>query len=124
MHADLKNEIESKIFLDLRFVDSAFAVQPMGSVDGKAQPVSFLIEEEICKDSHGRFIKYINNSQAVLLPKLRENERCIGEYLLFAQHVMWMRSKKLLFVTDFQGERCFEVLTHTLSSCTEVEIFI
>ena len=100
---DEKATLDSLGVPRLRYVHAAIGVQHRGSPDGKAKPVTYVIEEEICKEEHGRFCKYINNGAAVVLPGLSPKEKSIGEFLAFCQHVQWERTGNLIFTSDFQA---------------------
>lgn len=86
----------------MRFVDAALAVEHnmVESTNGRV----FLLEEVIGKDE-GRFRKYLNNVSAVPVPFGDEEDKERALFLSFAQHVQYFKTKKLAFVSDYQGER-------------------
>lgn len=87
----------------MRFVRAAYAVEVGGDGD------VFLLEELI----EGKFTKLINNASADISDasfiSLEDADR--AEYLSFAQHVMFWKTKGLAFVSDFQGWPSNEKLT-------------
>jgi hypothetical protein len=86
----------------MRFVDAALAVEHnmAESTEGRV----FLLEEVIGEDE-GRFRKYVNNVSAVPVRfgNGEDEERAL--FLAFAQHVQYFKTKKLAFVSDYQGEK-------------------
>ena len=85
----------------MRFIDAALAVEHnmAESTDGHV----FLLEEVIGEDE-GRFRKYVNNVSAVPVRfgNREDEERAL--FLAFAQHVQYFKTKKLAFVSDYQGD--------------------
>ncbi|KAL0945786.1 hypothetical protein HGRIS_012074 [Hohenbuehelia grisea] len=64
---------------------------------------TYLVEERI-KDEDGKFIKYICNSSATPTQfKKHPQRRLRAEFLSFAQHVQYMKTRKMAYVSDFQG---------------------
>ena len=86
----------------MRFVDAALAVEHnmAESTDGRV----FLLEEVI-GENEGRFRKYVNNVSAVPVPFGNGDDEERALFLTFAQHVQYFKTKKLAFVSDFQGEK-------------------
>jgi hypothetical protein len=78
----------------MRFVEGALAIAP--------QDV-FLVEEAIVEETEGRFRKYINNNAARPIQGLAPEDNYRAEFLSFTQHVQYWKTKKLAFVTDYQG---------------------
>lgn len=86
----------------LRFTRAMIAV-----VRDLPTPKAFLVEEWINTDGDDhQFIKYLNNrvphhisDLAPQPPKARE----ITDFLIFVQHVQWMKSQYLAFTSDYQG---------------------
>ena len=85
----------------MRFVDAALAVEHnmAESTDGRV----FLVEEVI-GGGEGRFRKYVNNVSAVPVPFGMGDDEERAQFLTFAQHVQYFKTKKLAFVSDYQGE--------------------
>lgn len=83
----------------LRYVDAAIGV----GQNTLGQKVTYLLEEEIEEEQHGRFIKYINNNLAHPMPRLTEKETDIALFLCFCQHLQYNLTDKQMFVTDWQG---------------------
>jgi alpha-kinase family protein len=86
----------------LQFVDAALAVEHnmAKSTDGHV----FLLEELI-GEGEGRFKKYVNNVSAVPVPFGNGDDQETALFLTFAQHVQYYKTKKLAFVSDYQGEK-------------------
>ncbi len=85
-----------KIPWDLDFVEAGLCKDPTGNV--------YLVERTI----EGRFVKYINNDSPMpLRPKedLKDGEAiyAIAEFLSFTQHVQFILTEGMVFVTDYQG---------------------
>lgn len=61
---------------------------------------AYMIEERI----PGKFVKYIHNGEpAPLVPPGDPNYE-VAEFLCFTQHVQYVKSKGLAFISDYQGE--------------------
>lgn len=65
----------------------------------------YLVEEFIDEKIEGRFQKYINNSSALVsLSHLRGEEAInIAYFLSFSQHVQYVKTKGLAYISDYQG---------------------
>jgi hypothetical protein len=81
----------------LRYVNIALAIAENGSRD------TFLLEEVIDEDIDGPFIKYIGNGSAVPILLAAKDRVHIADFLAFSQHVQYERTRKMAFVSDFQG---------------------
>jgi hypothetical protein len=82
--------------LKLRFVDAGIAIeQGRGKVH--------LVEERI----PGKFVKFIHNRSASVPRLRREEDVTLALYLSFTQHVQYIRTGKLAFVSDYQGTSIF-----------------
>ncbi|KIL64085.1 hypothetical protein M378DRAFT_11669 [Amanita muscaria Koide BX008] len=82
----------------LRFVKAAVAIEATGKRDA-----TFLLEEVIDSNTEGPFRKYLNNvSPEPLLLGTKEDE-VRAEFLAFSQHVQYWKTKKQVFVSDYQG---------------------
>ena len=79
----------------LRFVGAALAVAQNDLHD------TFLVEELI--DNDGPFVKYINNNSAQPRNLADPNRARIARFLCFSQHVQWIQTKGLVYISDFQG---------------------
>ncbi|KAJ7842228.1 alpha-kinase family-domain-containing protein [Mycena olivaceomarginata] len=81
----------------LVFVDAALAMIPGPDKD------LYLLEQCIAENSEGKFRKYINNRAAI--PTLFENkdDKECAEFLAFSQHYQYLKTHKMLFVSDYQG---------------------
>ncbi|KAH7904510.1 hypothetical protein BJ138DRAFT_1019060 [Hygrophoropsis aurantiaca] len=80
----------------VRYVAAALAT----TVDEKGSH-TYLVEELINEKTEGKFIKYISNDKASPLPLGDPELYHIAEFLSFAQHVQYIKSKKTL-LTDPQ----------------------
>jgi hypothetical protein len=83
----------------MRFVDAAMAVEHN---TGEGTERAFLLEEMIGKDQ-GEFKKYMNNVSAIPLSFNRNEDIERAQFLAFTQHVQYYKTKKLAFVSDYQG---------------------
>ena len=79
----------------MRYVMVALAVAQHGNT-------TYLLEEFI-DESDGGFRKYINNTAAVPLSTTDLDRKEIGDFLVFTQHVQYVKTEKLAFVSDQQG---------------------
>lgn len=81
----------------LRFVRTALAIS-----HGRAEQAVYMLEEFIDTENV-KFVKYINNDSPV--PRIFANpeDDHRAEFLAFAQHVQYWKTKGLIFVSDFQG---------------------
>jgi hypothetical protein len=64
---------------------------------------SFLLEEYIDPEIHGEFVKYIHNQSLGPNRDLSEEKRNIALFLCFTQHVQYIVTGHLVFVSDYQG---------------------
>jgi hypothetical protein len=96
-----------------RFIQAMIAMISLSNNKDK----SFMIEEWIDSNSGAEFEKYICNCDATpCLADLASPEaHRIAEYLCFAQHVQWVKTKSLAFTSDFQGK--FSLPAH-VSDCS------
>ncbi|KAI0741877.1 hypothetical protein C8Q80DRAFT_1274231 [Daedaleopsis nitida] len=87
---------------ELRFVRSALALE--ADVTGPFRRV-FMVEERIDTRMEGEWCKYINNNSAIPLPcaTTSKERQQVADFLTFCQHVQYMRTKKCVYVSDFQG---------------------
>jgi hypothetical protein len=82
----------------MRYVHVALAVANNVTHD------TYLLEEVIDEACDGMFLKYINNDHNAPIERPDHPERTeIGEFLAFAQHVQYMKTQKMAFVSDIQG---------------------
>ncbi|KAJ7805704.1 hypothetical protein B0H14DRAFT_2611057 [Mycena olivaceomarginata] len=81
----------------LVFVDAALAMIPGPDKD------LYLLEQCITDNNEGKFRKYINNRAAI--PTIFENDddKERAEFLAFSQHYQYLKTHKMLFVSDYQG---------------------
>lgn len=83
----------------MRFVRSALAVDQAAD----AQQQTYLLEEVVDPKLDGRFRKYLNNNSAIPLKFKNPDDNNRAEFLAFSQHVQYWKTKKLVFVSDYQG---------------------
>ena len=83
---------------EMSFVSASLAV----GVDGPRD--TFLLEDVIDRQKEGKFVKYISNNSAKPVVFENDPERTqIAQFLAFCQHVQYIRTRNLAFVSDFQG---------------------
>jgi alpha-kinase family protein len=66
----------------------------------------FLVEEWIdTDDGDHQFIKYLNNRAPYISDSVSQAPKTqqITDFLIFAQHIQWQKSRYLAFTSDFQG---------------------
>ena len=92
----------------VRFVDAGLALSYAPGVTRYSKVGSihtaFLIEEFI-KGGNNNLIKYIHNSSATPLLDPDEEGYELALFFSFAQHVQYVKTGGLAFISDFQGER-------------------
>ncbi|KAJ7589178.1 alpha-kinase family-domain-containing protein [Mycena floridula] len=79
----------------LSFVQSGVAV----AIEGTKLKMTYLVEEEI----QGNFIKYLVNSSAKPLMDPSELGYDIACFLCFCQHVQYIKTGGLAYISDYQG---------------------
>src|SRR5271168_3480138 len=82
---------------EMRFVKSALAV-----VDTTHE--TYMVEEVIDEAVDGAFVKYIGNGSVKPLDFLSGTAGHLAQFLSFAQHVQYVKTKGLAFIEDFQGK--------------------
>jgi hypothetical protein len=86
-----------------RFVKAAIAIEQSSSTSVKK--TSFLLEEVIDSNVEGPFRKFLNNvSPEPLVMKTKDDEER-ARFLAFSQHVQYWKTKKQVFVSDYQGKQ-------------------
>ncbi|OAX31875.1 hypothetical protein K503DRAFT_805702 [Rhizopogon vinicolor AM-OR11-026] len=91
---------------DIRFVHIALA-----TIEDAGVTRTYLIEEFIDEATQGKFTKYISNDPPSPLPHLNAESNTIAQYLSFAQHIQYIKTKELAYVADFQGLSSFWMST-------------
>jgi hypothetical protein len=86
----------------MRFVKCALAIEQGGGSN------VYLLEENLLSStgllsSAPTFIKYMNNVVGYMPRYLTPSQMQIANYLQFAQHVQFLKTKQLAFVADYQG---------------------
>ena len=85
------------------FVNTAIAIEQSSSISVKK--TTFLLKEVIDKDTEGPFRKYLNNiSPEPLVMETKEDEKR-AKFLAFSQHVQYWKTKKQVFVSNYQGKQ-------------------
>ncbi|OAX35435.1 hypothetical protein K503DRAFT_793838 [Rhizopogon vinicolor AM-OR11-026] len=84
----------------LRLVHAALAIPADANNLNNDFGANYLVEERII----GKFVKYINNNQAIPAHGLGSKEADIGSFLCFVQHVQCQLSNEMVYLSDFQGE--------------------
>lgn len=97
----------------MRFVGVGLAI---GTDEDKK---TYLVEEFIDPKTEGPFVKYINNASPTpfFFPDEATNTRAI--FLSFSQHVQYIKTNKLVFVSDYQGKLFFFVHLHMFDSSVQ-----
>ncbi len=88
---------------EFQFVASALAIDTVSDSD-KKRPTSWLLEKRIDAATQGLWRKYINNDSPVPLMMHSKADEQRAEFLAFCQHLQYMLTKKLVFVSDYQGK--------------------
>jgi hypothetical protein len=83
---------------EMHFVKAGLAIEQANEGERRC----FLLEEVI-PESEGSFRKYLNNTSAVPCQFVAEDDNDRAEFLAFAQHVQYFKTKKRAYVADFQG---------------------
>ncbi|KAM6488841.1 hypothetical protein JOM56_015699 [Amanita muscaria] len=87
----------------LRFVKAAIAIeQSQSQTAGKK--TTFLLEEVIDVNTEGPFRKYLNNVSPEPLVMETKDDEVRAKFLAFSQHVQYWKTKKQVFVSDYQGK--------------------
>ena len=73
---------------------------------GNQKDVVFLVEEVIKGDQQGPFRKCLNNVSPVPLAMNCNKDNIQAKFLAFTQHVQYWKTKKQVFVSDYQGKQC------------------
>jgi len=84
----------------MQFVDAGLAIEQLKKPGERR---CFLVEEVI-PTAEGSFKKYLNNASAVPCHFIDEGDNERAEFLAFAQHVQYVKTKKHAYVADFQGQ--------------------
>ncbi|KZT53343.1 kinase-like protein, partial [Calocera cornea HHB12733] len=84
---------------------------------------TYLVEEMIEDVAKGGFVKYLHNSSAI--PRMLSGEEGrISAFLSFSQHVQFVRTGGLAYISDYQGAGGLltdpQVITNP---CLQVELF-
>jgi len=82
----------------MRFVKAGLAIEQVNEGERRC----FLLKEVI-PESEGSFHKYLNNTSAVPCHFTGEDDNDRAEFLAFAQHVQYFKTKKRAYVANFQG---------------------
>ena len=86
------------------FVKAAIAIEQSSSTSS-VKKTTFLLEEVIDSNTEGPFRKFLNNvSPEPLVMKTKEDEER-ARFLAISQHVQYWKTKKQVFVSDYQGKQ-------------------
>ena len=98
------------------FVELALAME--GSPDGtkKQNGAVFLVEEVIAEEREGPFRKYLNNVSPAPLTMTCKEDETRAKFLAFSQHVQYWKTRKQVFVSDYQGKEIDCQITIKFSS--------
>ena len=99
---------------EMVFVKSALAI-------AETDQEVFLLEEVINDVVERPFIKYIGNGSVRLFDFLNGEELHRGKFLSFCQHVQFLKTKGLAFVSDFQGRFKHMKSDQFLTCCFKVD---
>ncbi|KAK2463879.1 hypothetical protein APHAL10511_004051 [Amanita phalloides] len=88
-----------------RFVELAIALEHSALDAGNQKDAVFLVEEVIGEDQQGLFRKYLNNVSLVPLAMKCDEDTLRAKFLAFTQHVQYWKTKKQVFVSDYQGKQ-------------------
>jgi len=81
----------------MRFVKNALVI-----ADSTRE--AYMVEEVIDEGADGMFVKYIGNGSVKPFDFLSGEAANRAQFLSFAQHVQYMKTKNLAFIGDFQGK--------------------
>jgi hypothetical protein len=82
---------------EMRFVKNALAI-------ADTTHEVYMIEEVIDEAARGTFVKYIGNGSVNPFEFLDDAAAYQAEFLVFSQHVQYLKTKGLAFIGDFQGK--------------------
>jgi len=82
---------------NMRFVKNALVI-----ADSTRE--AYMVEEVIDEGADGMFVKYIGNGSVKPFDFLSGEAANSAQFLTFAQHVQYMKTKNLVFIGDFQGK--------------------
>ncbi|KAG1807525.1 uncharacterized protein BJ212DRAFT_1485636 [Suillus subaureus] len=89
-----------------------------GVKTGSTQAVFLL--EELIEGSDDMFVKFIHNMDTNPLLNELDYGYDMAEFLVFTQHVQYIKTDKLVFISDYQGSTALltdpQILTHLLVS--------
>lgn len=88
---------------EFRFVELALAMEDSPDGTKKQNGAVFLVEEVIAEEKEGPFRKYLNNISPVPLATSCKQDESRARFLAFSQHVQYWKTKKQVFVSDYQG---------------------
>ncbi|KLO09967.1 hypothetical protein SCHPADRAFT_833213 [Schizopora paradoxa] len=104
-----------------QYVAAAFATEAFIASSGvKKIKNSWLIEQRIVAEEQGTWRKYINNDSPTPLRLSNDENRMRARFLCFTQHVQYMMTGKLAFVTDYQGKHDYQYRTFLLLTLLSV----
>jgi len=87
----------------LHFVKAAIVIEQSSST--LVKKTTFLLEEVIDMNEEGPFRKYLNNVSPVPLVMETKEDEDQAKILVFTLHVQYWKTKKQVFVSDYQGKQ-------------------
>ena len=100
---------------NMRFVQAGLAIE---QVQLGAEARCFLLEELISNsEKGGSFRKYLNNTSSKPCRFKNADDTQRAEFLAFAQHVQYFKTKKRAYVADFQGIFIIHGAVSQLNKC-------
>ncbi|KIJ08082.1 hypothetical protein PAXINDRAFT_89386 [Paxillus involutus ATCC 200175] len=91
----------------IRFVEAGLVLAYAQTTKGLRGPragtvsIAYLAEEEIKSDEG--FVKYIHNGDCTPIPEPHEPGYDIALFLAFTQHVQYLKTSGLAYISDYQG---------------------
>ncbi|KAE9383570.1 hypothetical protein BT96DRAFT_929707 [Gymnopus androsaceus JB14] len=104
--ASLNKDEDVEKFIEIpkfRFVKAAIAIEELPMSSAKTRPRVFLVEEDLSVMKQGEFRKYMSNMPHVFVAFNNEEDAARAEFLRFTQHIMYWKTGKLAYVSDYQG---------------------
>ena len=89
----------------LVYADRPNTAKTMDQAKGRTVGMVYLAEEVI----DGSFFKYIHNGSAALCQLTTPVANEIAQFLSFTQHVQYTKTGGLVYISDYQGKRTFNV---------------
>lgn len=92
----------------IHFIDASFTFQYPMNLWARGPKVTTVDAAYLCKeeipDANTEFTKFIHNGNCVPLVKPGKPEYDVTQFLAFIQHVQYVKTKGLAYVSDYQGQ--------------------